>query len=228
MQPMFTFDDESARTAGAGGASETGAYAGNISAAIFTTGRDSQSEAMEFSIDSDVGKINYLRINYKGREGQPLKHGAALINAIMGLTKVKQLNAVEMTNGDGEIELHCKELEGKPIGFVLQKILYTKNDGGDGYKFDVKQVFGANTRKTYKEAIDNTPAEAVAKLLAVLKDKDERIANDATQHSGSQQQRSMLGNNANQQPQSRLQQASANRQNQNTQSVPDFDDDIPF
>ncbi|WP_413510860.1 hypothetical protein [Serratia liquefaciens] len=228
MQPMFTFDDESARTAGAGGASETGAYAGNISAAIFTTGRDSQSEAMEFSIDSDVGKINYLRINYKGREGQPLKHGAALINAIMGLTKVKQLNAVEMTNGDGEIELHCKELEGKPIGFVLQKILYTKNDGGDGYKFDVKQVFGANTRKTYKEAIDNTPAEAVAKLLAVLKDKDERIANDAPQHSGSQQQRSMLGNNANQQPQSRLQQASANRQNQSTQSVPDFDDDIPF
>lgn len=228
MQPMFTFDDESARTAGAGGASETGAYAGNISAAIFTTGRDSQSEAMEFSIDSDVGKINYLRINYKGREGQPLKHGAALINAIMGLTKVKQLNAVELTNGEGEIELHCKELEGKPIGFVLQKILYTKNDGADGYKFDVKQVFGANTRKTYKEAIDNTPAEAVAKLLAVLKDKDERIANDAPQHSGSQQQRSMLGNNANQQPQSRLQQASANRQNQSTQSVPDFDDDIPF
>lgn len=228
MQPMFTFDDESARTAGAGGASETGAYAGNISAAIFTTGRDSQSEAMEFSIDSDVGKINYLRINYKGREGQPLKHGAALINAIMGLTKVKQLNAVEMTNGEGEIELHCKELEGKPIGFVLQKVLYTKNDGGDAYKFDVKQVFGANTRKTYKEAIDNTPAEAVAKLLTVLKDKDERIANDAPQHSGSQQQRSMLGNNANQQPQSRLQQASANRQNQSTQSVPDFDDDIPF
>ena len=228
MQPMFTFDDESARTAGAGGASETGAYAGNISAAIFTTGRDSQSEAMEFSIDSDVGKINYLRINYKGREGQPLKHGAALINAIMGLTKVKQLNAVEMTNGEGEIELHCKELEGKPIGFVLQKVLYTKNDGGDAYKFDVKQVFGANTRKTYKEAIDNAPAEAVAKLLAVLKDKDERIANDAPQHSGSQQQRSMLGNNANQQPQSRLQQASANRQNQSTQSAPDFDDDIPF
>lgn len=225
---MFTFDDESARTAGAGGASETGAYAGNISAAIFTTGRDSQSEAMEFSIDSDVGKINYLRINYKGREGQPLKHGAALINAIMGLTKVKQLNAVEMTNGEGEIELHCKELEGKPIGFVLQKVLYTKNDGGDAYKFDVKQVFGANTRKTYKEAIDNAPAEAVAKLLAVLKDKDERIANDAPQHSGSQQQRSMLGNNANQQPQSRLQQASANRQNQSTQSAPDFDDDIPF
>lgn len=228
MQPMFTFDDESARTAGAGGASETGAYAGNISAAIFTTGRDSQSEAMEFSIDSDVGKINYLRINYKGREGQPLKHGAALINAIMGLTKVKQLNAVELTNGEGEIELHCKELEGKPIGFVLQKILYTKNDGGDGYKFDVKQVFGANTRKTYKEAIDNAPAEAVAKLLAVLKDKDERLANDAPQHSGPQQQRSMLGNNANQPAQSRLQQASANRQNQNTQSVPDFDDDIPF
>lgn len=229
MQPMFTFDDESARTAGAAGASETGAYAGNISSAIFTTGRDSQSEAMEFSIESDLGKINYLRINYKGREGQPLKHGSALINAIMGLTKVKQLNATEQTNSEGDIELHCKELEGKPIGFVLQKILYTKNDGGDGYKFDIKQVFGANTRKTYKEAIDGTPAEAVDKLLAVLKDKDERLTNDtAPQTSGIGGQRSMLGNQNNQ-PTSRLQQVAQQRQQSATQQhAPDFDDDIPF
>lgn len=225
MQPKITFNDELARTAGAGGASETGAYSGIISSAIFTCGRDSQSEAMEFGIDSDVGKINYLRINFMGREGQPLKHGTALINAIMGLTKVKQLNATEVVNGEGEVELHCKELEGKPIGLVLQKVLYTKNDGGDGYKLDPKQAFSANTRKTYKEAIDNAPAEAVDKLLAVLKDKDERVAND-NQFSGQQQQRSMLNNGQGGVPQSRLQQAA--QQRQATQDVPDFDDDIPF
>jgi len=229
MQPMFTFDDESARTAGAGGASETGAYAGAISTAIFTNGRDSQSAAMEFSVDSDAGKISYLRINYKGREGQPLKHGMALINAVMGLTKVKQLNATEVVNAEGEVELHCKELEGKPIGFVLQKILYTKTDGGDGYKFDIKQVYGANTHKTYKEAIDGTPAEAVDKLLSVLKDKDERTTGGAgePQHSGGMQQRSMLGGQS--QQTSKLQQAAANRQNHAAQqAAPDFDDDIPF
>lgn len=224
MQPKITFNDELARTAGAGGASETGAYSGIISSAIFTCGRDSQSEAMEFSIDSDVGKINYLRINFMGREGQPLKHGTALINAIMGLIKIKQLNAVEVVNGEGEVELHCKELEGKPIGLVLQKVLYTKNDGSDGYKFDPKQVFSANTRKTYKEAIDNAPAEAVDKLLAVLKDKDERVAND-NQFSG-QQPRSMLNNAQNSMPQSRLQQAA--QQHLAAQTEPEFDDDIPF
>ncbi|HHQ6589190.1 TPA: hypothetical protein ACSTLS_000728 [Serratia fonticola] len=228
MQPMFTFDDESARTAGAGGASETGAYAGTISTAVFTSGRDSQTETLEFSIDSDVGKISYLRINHKGREGQPLKHGMALINAVMGLTKVKQLNATEVVNTEGEVELHCKELEGKPIGFVLQKILYTKTDGGDGYRFDIKQAYGANTRKTYKEAIDGTPAEAVDKLLLVLKDKDERITGGEPQHSGGLQQRSMLGGQQAQQT-SRLQQAAANRQSHAAQqAAPDFDDDIPF
>jgi len=224
MQPKFTFNDESARTAGAGGASETGAYTGIISSAIFTCGRDSQSEAMEFCIDSDVGKINYLRINFVGREGQPLKHGTALINAIMGLTKVKQLNATEIVNGEGEVELHSKELEGKSIGLVLQKVLYTKNDGSDGYKLDPKQAFSANTGKTYKEAIDNAPAEAVDKLLAVLKDKDERVAND-NQFSG-QQQRSMINNGQSNVPQSRLQQAA--QQHQAAQAEPDFDDDIPF
>ncbi|MHA3463248.1 hypothetical protein [Yersinia enterocolitica] len=114
MQPIFTFDQDSAKTAGAGGASETGAYAGNIASAIFTSGRDSQSEAMELCLESDIGKINYLRINYKGRDGSPLKHGSALIHAIMGLNKIKQLNAVEV-QGEQEIELHCPELEGKPV-----------------------------------------------------------------------------------------------------------------
>lgn len=226
MQPIFTFDDESARAAGAGAVSETGAYAGHISSAIFTTGRDSQSEAMEFSIDSDAGKISYIRINYRGREGQMLKVGSALINAIMGLTKVKQLTSVQVTNSENQPEFHCKELEGKPVGFVLQKVLYTKaTDGTDGYKFDVKQVFGANTRKTYREAIDNLPAEAVDKLLAVLKDRDDRQVN-VPQHTSMQSQQSML-NAQNNVPQSRLQQA-ANQRTMAAQQQPEFDDDIPF
>ncbi|EPB9884066.1 hypothetical protein ACLMPM_03585 [Yersinia enterocolitica] len=225
MQPIFTFDQDSAKTAGAGGASETGAYAGNIASAIFTSGRDSQSEAMELCLESDIGKINYLRINYKGRDGSPLKHGSALIHAIMGLNKIKQLNAVEV-QGEQEIELHCPELEGKPIGFVLQKVLYTKTDGGDGYKFDIKQAFSSTSRKTFKEAVDGAPAEAVDKLLLVLKDKDEREQPGTQTMSGQQAQRSMLGNGG--QPQSRLQQVAQQRQQQAAKQAPDFDDDIPF
>lgn len=229
QQPIFTFDPESAKTSGPGGASETGAYTGTLRSAVFTSGRDSQSQSMEFSLDSDVGSINYLRVSYIGRDGNPLKGGTAMINAIMGLTQTKQLFSTEVQGENGP-EYHCKDLEGKPIGFVLQKVLYTKTDGGDGYKFEIRQAFGTKTRKTYKEAMDNVPAEAVEKLLSVLTDRDERQAQPAMSGMPASNQRSMLGGN--QQPAgngnvSRLAQNAGGRNNANT-PPPDFDDDIPF
>ncbi|EPB0893062.1 hypothetical protein ACRARZ_000665, partial [Yersinia enterocolitica] len=86
--------------------------------------------------------------------------------------------------------------------------------------------FSSTSRKTFKEAVDGTPAEAVDKLLLVLKDKDEREQPGTQTMSGQQAQRSMLGNGA--QPQSRLQQVAQQRQQQAAKQTPDFDDDIPF
>lgn len=225
ITPMFTFNEESAKTSGAGGITESGAYAGVISSALFTSGRDSQSATMEFGLETDAGKVNYLRVSYLGRDGQPLKHGEAMINAIMGLTRVKQLNATEVVNDDGEAEIHCKELEGKPIGFVLQKVFYTKTDGTDGYKYEIRQAFGSNTRKTFKEASENLPAEAIDKMLETLKDRDERLTGGAPSTSG-QPVRSMLGNQQTTQ-QSKLQQA-ANKRQTNAAPPADPDDLIPF
>ncbi|WP_210500900.1 hypothetical protein [Pantoea ananatis] len=231
QQPIFTFDPESAKTAGPSGASEGGAYAGTIKSAIFTQARDaeSKSESMEFSLDADVGSINFLRVSYVGRDGNPLRSGNAMIQAIMGLTKTKALHATEVRNEKNEVEYHCKELEGKPIGFVLQKVLYTKQDGKDGYRFEIRQAFGPQTRKTYKEATENLPAEVVDKLVASLTDKDERQPQQT--HSGPG---SMLGGGVNngwgqpQQPQSRLAQATGGVTGNNNNRMSDFDDDIPF
>lgn len=230
QNPIFIFDPDSAKTSGPGGATETGAYTGNIRTALFTNGRDSQSQSIELSMDADVGAINYLRISYIGRDGAPLKGGTAMINAIMGLTNTKQLFATEVQGENGQ-EMHCRELEGKPIGFVLQKVLYTKGDGGDGYRFEIRQAFGTKTRKTYKEAMENLPAEAVDKLLATLSDRDERQphTHSGMAHTQANQPRSMLGG-----PQtggtgntSRLAQNAGGRGMQQ-QPQPDFDDDIPF
>lgn len=228
QQPIFTFDAESAKAAGPGGASETGAYIGTIRTALFTNGQDSQSQSLELSLDADVGSINYLRVSYVGRDGNPLKGGTAMINAIMGLTNTKQLFATEVQGEQGP-EYHCKDLEGKPIGFVLQKVLYTKSDSRDGYRFEIRQAFGTKTRKTYKEAMENIPAEAVDKLLANLSDRDERQQQPQGTMSGigGNQQRSMLGGQ--QQNQSRLAQNSGGRNNQQTQTPQqDWDNDIPF
>lgn len=234
MQPIFTFNQEDAKKAGPSGASESGAYTGIIRIALFSASRDpdSKSESMEFSLDSDVGAINFLRVSYTGRDGNPLQGGNAMIQAIMGLTGVKALHATETVNSQNETEYHCKELEGKPIGFVLQKVLYTKNSGGDGYRFEIRQAFSAKSRKTYKEGIEGLPAETVDKLVASLSDKDERQQNGAGPAGGpaGNQQRSMLGGQQQQnQTQSRLQQNAGSRNvGQNQPPVQDFDDDIPF
>lgn len=109
------------------------------------------------------------------------------------------------------------------VGLFLQKVLYTKNDGGDGYKFEVRHVFQPGTRKTYAEHAENAPAEAIAALELSMKDKDERIHGGAqlsgprnAQHGGNP-----YANQTGGAPQSRLQQNSG-------QPPVDFDDDIPF
>lgn len=231
MQPIFTFNQDDAKKAGPSGASESGAYAGIIRTALFTTSRDanSQSQSMEFCLDADVGPINFLRVSYIGRDGNPLQGGNAMIQAIMGLTGVKALHATEMVNSQNETEYHCKELEGKPIGFVLQKVLYTKNNGADGYRFEIRQAFGTKTRKTYKEGIEGLPAETVDKLVETLSDKDERQqgGNGPVGGPAGNQPRSMLAGQQSQQ-QSNLQRAAASGRGQQQPPVQDFDDDIPF
>ena len=234
-QPMtFVWDNEAAemaRKAGAtGGISETGAYEGDITSAVYTFGKDgSQSQALELSLDSNGLKANFLRINFLGKDGQQT-FGMGLVSALMWAAQVRQVQPQQVQGQNGP-EWHCPALVGKKVGLFLQKILYTKNDGGDGYKFEVRHVFQPGTRKTYAEHADNAPAEAIAALELSMKDKDDRVNTGTRQFSGSRNNTSHGGNPYAQQtgdiPQSRLQQAISNHV-QSQQNPPEFDDDIPF
>lgn len=117
---------------------------------------------------------------------------------------------------------------GKKVGLFLQKVLRTKDDGSDTYRFELRHVFQVGTRKTYAEHSENAPAEAIAALEASMKDKDERTNNGGQQFSGNRS--GTHGANPYAQnggvQQSRLQQA-AHQHNAQTQA-PQFDDDIPF
>lgn len=232
MQPMsFKFDAEAAKKAGTMGISENGAYEGVITSAIYTFGKDgSQSQALEISLDSNGAKANYLRINYLGKDGEPT-FGMGLISALMWAAGIKEAAPVQVQGPDGA-EWHNQALLGKSVGLVLQKTLYTKSDGKDGYRLEIRQAFKCGTRKTYAEHAENSPAEAVDKMVSLLKDRDDRDPNAAPagQRSTSGQAPSNpYAQQANQSTTSRLQQAAANRQNQAVQQqVPDFDDDIPF
>lgn len=234
-QPMtFMWGSEAAemaKKAGAtGGISETGAYEGEITSAVYTFGKDgSQSQALELCIESNGLKANYLRINFLGKDGQQT-FGMGLVSALMWVAQIKQAQP-QQVQGQNGLEWHCPALVGKKVGLFLQKVLYTKNDGGDGFKFEVRHVFQPGTRKTYAEHADNSPAETIAALELSMKDKDERVKPGSQQLSGPRNA-AHGGNPYAQQnsgglPQSRLQQNSPHSQPP-ANSQEDFDDDIPF
>lgn len=233
-QPMaFTWDQQASDAALKAGASagitDTGAYEGTVISAIYEFGKDgSQSQALVLSLDSDGQKANFLRINFLGRDGTPT-FGMGLISALMWAAQVKDAQPQQRQGQNGP-EWYLPAMESKRVGLFLQKILTTKQDGSDSYKFEVRHVFKPGSRLTYKEYCEKTPAETISTLERTVKDKDDRHANG----NGAQ---SRGGWGAPQQPQggrgdqngvatSRLQQA-AHQQNAQAQSQ-QFDDDIPF
>lgn len=236
-QPIsFTWNQQSAEAAlkagSSAGISETGAYEGIITSAVYEFGKDgSQSQALVLSLDADGQKANFLRINFLGRDGSQT-FGMGLIAAIMWAAQVKNATAQQRPGQNGT-EWFLPALEGKRVGLFLQKILTTKQDGsGDSYKFEVRHVFQPGTRLTYKEFNDKAPAEAIATLERTMKDKDERRPHDSSRGGWGATGSQNNGGWGNQQhdpnsvPDSRLQQAA--RQHAQQQATPEFDDDIPF
>jgi len=215
---------ELAKTAGsAGGISETGAYEGVIASAVYQFGKEgSQSQALELSLDSNGAKANYLRINYCGKDGAPT-FGLGLVSSLLWACQVKDAQPMQQQTPEGIVWTN-PALVGKKVGLMLQKVLYTKNDGSDGYKFEVRHVFQPGTRKTYSEHAANEPAKVIDHLCETMKDKDERQQGGGTQMNrgwGQPQQPTHTGNV------SRLaQNAGGNGAQQ--QSEPAWDDDIPF
>lgn len=170
MSFIFTFNQESALKAGSSDFIGTsGAYVGKLSGKWVSGSNGSQSAALELSIDGAEGKARYLSIWYKKTDGTDSAGGVAMINAIIGLLKLQGLSAVQRGS-----EYFCPEIEGREIGLVLQKVLQTKQNGDETYKFDVRMPFNPQTRKTLKELMENKPAETISKILETLKDRDDR------------------------------------------------------
>jgi len=203
MNTVFNYNqEEAAQIGGSSYVSKSGGYDFKVVSAKFVNSTNSQARALEMDLETRDGlKCNYISINFVNGQGQPNPYGNKLIQAIMGCSGTQQLN--EDQQGD------CPNLIGKFFKAVVQRIDYTKNNGGDGYKFEIKLPAHIQTSKTVKETIDNSAASAFDKYAASIEDKDERTQSAPTQHQ-----------RENSQPQSTAPQYN---------DVPmDFDDDIPF
>lgn len=170
MNVMFQYNQDAAIASRESfGITESGAYTGKLSAKYVQGSNGSKSAGIEFMLDGEQGKLNYLTVWYQKKDGTCNDSGFNLVNAIMGLLKIQSLTSKQV--GDDWV---CPEFEGKRIGFVVQKELFTKNNGQDSYKFEIIMPFSAQSRKTLKEALANAPAEAVDKMIPLLRTKDNR------------------------------------------------------
>jgi len=168
---IFTYNQEAALTAGQGGfINESGAYVITITEAALTTSSGG-AKAIEFSGEADDGrKVQYLSVYVSKKDGSDNTFGVNMIHAMMGCAGVKQLTNQMKAAG----QFIAPEFAGKKVGLVLQKVLRSKNDGSDTYGLEIRMPFIAQTHQTLLEKAEGKNAEAVERMVAGLKDKDER------------------------------------------------------
>lgn len=177
MATMFTYNEEQAVKGGQSNfISETGAYIGKITAAKYTKSQGG-AQAIEFSIETDDGQQgNYLSIYYKGKDNNELPSGVNMIQAIMGVTGVKELTVQRQGNDD-----IAPELANKRVGLFLQKELITKNDGSESYRLQIICPFSPVSQKTLAEHLSNEEPKRIQWLLNHTQDKDSRTKNPPRQ-----------------------------------------------
>lgn len=208
MKTVLQYDQNEGMKAGGGDfVSEGGPYVCQITEAKYTKARTG-TMGLEFSIKTQDGlSARFITVYYQKGDGEIVKGGHSLIQAMMGLLKIQGISVNQVQDGSE----YCPEFQGKKIGLFLQKKLYTKNDGADGYKFEISVPFNIQDRRTLRELIDNKPAQTIDRMEASYSDKDERgqnsLAMGGTGVSGGSQQ----GPGQNQFP-----------------PADQFDDDIPF
>lgn len=183
MSMSFKLDKNSA-IQGSGGSSridETGAYVGKFTQAYeFETSKGSRG--IEMSFESETGQTARVTIFTHGQDGKET-FGIKQINAIMACLSLRELASEPgtITRYDFSSGSNIKEtaetfpaLCRKPIGLLLQKEHYTSSKGTDAFRINLTAPFHAETRCTAAEILENLPAVSLEKMIANLRDKDQR------------------------------------------------------
>lgn len=185
----YTLDSKLAKKADGGDyITTTGKYIGRITKAedVLSTNK---TQGIDFSFESQDGaKANYMTLWTVNQNGENLS-GLNALNAIMTCMKVKEISTSPMLVKDhkGERVAQCFTQLHKPIGLLLAKEPYDKNDGTEGYKMVIEGVFDPETELTASEILDRkTQPQKLAQMVARLKDRAKQT--QVPKQSGSQAQ----------------------------------------
>lgn len=160
----------------------TGKYLGVITRAEAISSK-SGSEGIELAFKSRDGlEANYIQLWTSKQNGEPLQ-GLKVLNALMAVLKLRNITAVrgpieKMDNGQKvvvQVDLLPDLM--KPVGLVLQREEYTKDNGQTGYRMLLIAPFCAETERTATEVLSQArEAKALTKIIEWLADKPVRHA----------------------------------------------------
>src|SRR5690606_2180033 len=136
---------------------ESGKYIGEITLAESVTSKRG-TEGIEISFLTREGQqANYLTL-WTYNESSEALYGYKVLSALMTVMGVSRIEPkqgdIKDRDGNQRRVIAFPALHKVPVGLVLQKEYYTKQDGTGGYKFNIIVPFNAQTELTAKEMID--------------------------------------------------------------------------
>jgi hypothetical protein len=178
MTREYTLDTQAAKDANSGSKriKDAGKYVGKFTAAWYEQ-NDKGTESVHFLFESNEGQeAGPLALYTHNSKGEALP-SYKMLNAIMTCLKVRGIKTVQ-----GKIELYdfnaggmvtkdkptYPELSNKPIGLVLQREEYQKQDGSIGERMIIAGPFDPATSKMAAEILNNTEAKALDNVLRYI------------------------------------------------------------
>lgn len=195
----------------------TGKYLGVITRAeVITSSQGTEGVELAFKA-RDGREANYIQLWTFNKAGADLQ-GLKVLNALMAVLKLRNIapvkGPIEKMDDGKKVVVQAEllpDLMGKPVGLVLQREEYIKDNRQTGYRMLLIAPFCAETERTATEVLSQArEAKALTKIIEWLADKPVRHAKPragqthapsyAAQHPGAPA----------------------------TPGANDFDDDIPF
>ncbi len=172
----YTLDADLARQVGTRlRITRSGKYPGRFTRAELVTSRQ-KSEGIEFTFESDDGQTaDFLTCWTHNVDGREL-YGLKVLNAILTCMRIREIHArpakLQDRHGGTRDARVFPQLLDRPIGLVLQREEYLKQDGNVGWKFNIVAPFEPASGLTAGEILGQAgePVQ-LERMLGALRDK---------------------------------------------------------
>lgn len=134
---------------------KSGVYLMKITGAELRRGYNSQSEGINLNLETEDGHAAWLNLYYKDKSGQVIQFQERNLNHLCYLIDTNPVLAP-----DNKIN----NFIGKQVMVGLKVGTRVKNDGNEGYDFQLQGFFDPRTGQTAKEKLSTVDAKIITQL----------------------------------------------------------------